>query len=87
MLMLDCWELDPEDRPTFSKLVKDIESYLTESAGYLDFNKFPHSSEDDDDDSDADDSDADDIDAENDQGSEIQEETITLSFDTDNGDK
>ena len=75
MTMLNCWELDSKDRPNFSKLVMDIESHLTEIAGYLDFNKLPHTSEDDDNDT------------ENDQRSEIQEEMIAINFGTDTDDK
>lgn len=71
MIMLNCWEYDPKDRPNFSKLVVDIESHLTELAGYLEMNKIFPTSEDDNNDS------------ENDQRSDIQEESIAINFDLD----
>lgn len=83
MIMLKCWELEPTDRPKFSELVVAIESYLTEMAGYLDFNRLPQItpqvtpqiSEK-----------KEDVDVEDDQGSEIHEESITISFVTDSDD-
>ena len=73
--MLNCWQLDPKDRPKFSRLVADIESVLTELAGYLVFSKLSEPNEEDA------------SDAENEEKSEIKEETITINFGTDTDDK
>jgi hypothetical protein len=32
-----CWELEPENRPTFSSLVKSFSKFLESIAGYVDF--------------------------------------------------
>ena len=37
-LMCECWDQDPEGRPTFSHLVSVISERLESLAGYLDFN-------------------------------------------------
>ena len=34
--MLNCWENDPEERPTFTDVVGEIEILLSNSVGYLD---------------------------------------------------
>ena len=39
-LMLQCWDVNPDERPPFSKLVTDIDEQLTSMAGYIDFNQF-----------------------------------------------
>ena len=38
--MQECWEANPDDRPEFSGLVREISSYATNLAGYFDFNDF-----------------------------------------------
>ena len=35
--MLQCWELEPEKRPSFSSLVKSLSKFLESIAGYVDF--------------------------------------------------
>ena len=35
--MHQCWELEPENRPTFSSLVKSFSKFLESIAGYVDF--------------------------------------------------
>ena len=38
--MHQCWELEPESRPSFSSLVKSLSKFLESIAGYIDFNSF-----------------------------------------------
>ena len=38
--MRSCWEADPQQRPTFSQLVKTITSVLNSLADYLDVSTF-----------------------------------------------
>ena len=42
-MMKKCWEMEPEKRPTFSKLYANTTKYIERIAGYLDlgFNPFP----------------------------------------------
>lgn len=40
MVMKQCWDKDPEKRPTFSQLQTKISSTLTEMAGYMEFSEF-----------------------------------------------
>lgn len=37
--MLDCWLIDSDERPTFSKLVLSIDNYLSSIAGYMDLSQ------------------------------------------------
>lgn len=37
-IILECWQEDPDERPTFSHLVSSISSQLESMAGYLDVN-------------------------------------------------
>ena len=41
-MMRRCWELAPEDRPTFKEVYTNISSYIEHMAGYLEmgFNPF-----------------------------------------------
>lgn len=39
--MMSCWARHPDDRPTFSEIVKKISSYTEVIAGYLDINFNP----------------------------------------------
>lgn len=41
-VMRECWEMAPEDRPTFKELYTTISKYVEHMAGYLDmvFNPF-----------------------------------------------
>ena len=38
--MRDCWETQPELRPSFSELVTHLSSHLDGMAGYLDFSTY-----------------------------------------------
>ena len=38
--MRQCWELEPEKRPSFSSLVKSLSKFLERIAGYMDFSAF-----------------------------------------------
>ena len=38
--MHQCWELEPEKRPSFSNLVKSVSKFLESIAGYVDFSTF-----------------------------------------------
>ena len=38
--MHQCWELEPEKRPSFSSLVKSLSKFLERIAGYVDFSTF-----------------------------------------------
>ena len=42
MMMLQCWELSPDKRPTFKTLYMDTSKFIEEIAGYLElgFNPF-----------------------------------------------
>jgi len=40
-MMFYCWDKDPDERPTFTSLVKDLESLLTQGTDYIDLNLFP----------------------------------------------
>jgi len=40
-MMFYCWDNDPQERPSFSQLVKDLESLLTQGTDYIDLNLFP----------------------------------------------
>ena len=35
ILMERCWEMEPENRPTFEKIYNDITAYLERESGYL----------------------------------------------------
>ena len=37
-VMMKCWTLSPEDRPTFKELTSIIDKELQRAAGYLDLN-------------------------------------------------
>ena len=37
--MLDCWEDNPDERPTFAQLISTFERMMTVDAPYYDFNK------------------------------------------------
>ena len=34
-MMQCCWEIEPDDRPSFATLVKDLSKSLEKQAGYL----------------------------------------------------
>lgn len=36
--MVKCWTLNPDDRPTFSELISDVDKQLQKAAGYLELN-------------------------------------------------
>ena len=38
--MLNCWEINPKDRPAFSSLVSSLSHSLEAMAGYMDVNTF-----------------------------------------------
>ncbi|XP_078357420.1 uncharacterized protein LOC144642321 isoform X2 [Oculina patagonica] len=38
-VMLDCWKLDPDERPSFEQLISILETMMTEDTPYHDFNK------------------------------------------------
>ena len=38
--MLQCWEFDPKNRPTFSNLVQSLSQSLETMAGYMDIGAF-----------------------------------------------
>ena len=38
--MRQCWELEPESRPSFSSLVQSLSKFLESIAGYMDFSAF-----------------------------------------------
>jgi len=40
-IMVKCWEKSPEDRPSFSDLVRDFEALLVKEMDYIDLNLFP----------------------------------------------
>merc|ERR1711923_633697 len=40
-MMFYCWDRDPDERPTFTDLVKNLESLLTQGTDYIDLNQFP----------------------------------------------
>ena len=42
-LMMQCWDSDPNKRPTFSQLQANISAMLTNTAGYLDLSAFSDS--------------------------------------------
>ena len=37
-VMMKCWALSPDDRPTFKELISDIDKDLQRAAGYLELN-------------------------------------------------
>ena len=37
-MIMKCWTLEPEDRPTFKELSSDIDELLQTAAGYLELN-------------------------------------------------
>ena len=37
--MLDCWEGNPDERPTFAQLISTLERMMTVDAPYYDFNQ------------------------------------------------
>ena len=39
LVMQQCWMGDPQERPTFSKLVVDLSTMLTKVSNYLDLNE------------------------------------------------
>ena len=38
-LMMDCWEHDPDERPTFAQLISTFEKMMTVDAPYYEFNQ------------------------------------------------
>ena len=42
-LMMQCWDSDPDKRPTFTQLQANISATLTITAGYLDLSAFSDS--------------------------------------------
>ena len=38
--MLQCWELEPDLRPSFSNLVESVSNILENMAGYMDIGAF-----------------------------------------------
>ena len=40
-MMFYCWDKDPQERPSFSQLVEDLEKMLTQGTDYIDLNLFP----------------------------------------------
>ena len=41
--MLQCWELEPDLRPSFSNLVESVSNILENMAGYMDIGAFTKS--------------------------------------------
>jgi hypothetical protein len=39
--MVKCWDKQPDDRPSFSDLVRDFEALLVKEMDYIDLNLFP----------------------------------------------
>ena len=37
--MLDCWRVDPEERPSFEQLITRIEEMMTRDTPYFDLNE------------------------------------------------
>ena len=37
--MLDCWKIDPEERPSFEQLITRIEEMMTRDTPYFDLNE------------------------------------------------
>lgn len=40
-MMFYCWDNDPQERPSFPQMVKDLEGMLTQGTDYIDLNLFP----------------------------------------------
>ena len=40
-VMQECWSANPDNRPSFSKLVSIFDDMLTSLAGYMDFTQLP----------------------------------------------
>ena len=41
--MLQCWELEPDLRPSFSNLVESVSNFLENMVGYMDISAFTKS--------------------------------------------